>query len=65
MENRIKLRLAEGKRLTRAQARWAEDLMGKYEDECLWCEFNLRNALGMLGNDFADKAHAAENHKTP
>lgn len=41
MKNRIKSRILAGKRLTKAQIVWAEQELGKYDDNCGICLFNL------------------------
>lgn len=47
MEKRIIKRLEQGKLLTKAQIKWAAEKLGKYEDDCGTCLFNLCSYLGV------------------
>lgn len=41
MEKRIINRIGRGLKLTKAQIRWAVEMLGKYDDDCDICYFNL------------------------
>ena len=41
MKERIKSRIEKGLKLTKAQTSWAANKIGKYEDDCEICFFNL------------------------
>lgn len=68
MENRIKIRIKKGLRLTKAQVAWAENAIGKYDDDCGICLFNLCLYLGIEAPDqpkrWADMS-ALERIQTP
>ena len=47
IEQRIKLRFIKNKKLTETQKEYAKKILGKYDEDCGYCNFNLVRYLGI------------------